>query len=139
MQSFIVHVCVALHVAADGWLACLYAHVRCATSQLAIRYKCSYCHASLKPYDSSKIMRISWGYAAGLHHIKGLHSLQHLVLWNCLRLTEGGLTVLASLTSLTHLSLRGCQQLTDSALPHLAALSALRHLNLTACERMAGL
>jgi len=96
-------------------------------------------HALLKPHDTSKILRVSWGYVAGLQHIKGLHSLQHLVLWNCLRLTEGGLTVLASLTSLTHLSLRGCQQLTDSALPHLAALSALRHLNLTACERMAGL
>ena len=99
----------------------------------------SECHACLKPHDISKLPRIPWGYAAGLQHIKGLHSLQHLVLWNCLRLSEGGLTVLASLTSLTHLSLRGCQQLTDSALPHLAALSALRHLNLTACERMAGL
>ena len=99
----------------------------------------SECHACLKPHDTSKLLRIPWGCTAGLQHVKGLPSLQHLVLWNCLRLTEGGLTVLASLTSLTHLSLRGCQQLTDSALPHLAALSALRHLNLTACERMAGL
>ncbi len=96
-------------------------------------------HARLKPHDTSKLLRTAWGCAAGLQHVKDLHSLQHLVLWNCLRLTESGLTVLASLTSLTHLSLRGCQQLTDSALPHLAALSALRHLNLTACERMAGL
>ena len=61
-----------------------------------------------------------------------------LVLWNCLRLTEGGLAVLSGLNKLTHLSLRGCQQLTDSALPQLVALTALQHLNLTACERMAG-
>ena len=77
--------------------------------------------------------------SAGLQHIKGLCSLQHVVLWNCLRLTEGGLTMLASLSRLTHLSLRGCQQLTDTALPHLVALGALRQLNLTACERMAGM
>ena len=75
---------------------------------------------------------------AGLQHIKGLAKLQHVVLWNCLRVTEAGLAALVTLTSLTHLSLRGCQQLSDSALPHVAALSALQYLNLTACERISG-
>ena len=75
----------------------------------------------------------------GLGHIKGLGQLEHLVLWNCLRLSEAGLTVLSSLTKLTHLSLRGCQQLSDTALHHVAALNTLQHLNLTACERMSGM
>ena len=74
----------------------------------------------------------------GLHYINNVIKLQHLVLWNCLRLTEGGLSSLSGLTQMTHLSLRGCQQLTDHALPHLAVLTALRQLNLTACERMSG-
>jgi len=33
MQSAFLYVSAALHVAADGWLACLYAH---ATTQLAV-------------------------------------------------------------------------------------------------------
>lgn len=75
----------------------------------------------------------------GLQHISGLTKLQHLVLWNCLRLTEGGLSALQCLAHLSQLSLRGCQQLTDHALPHLTPLTALRQLNLTACERMSGM
>lgn len=77
--------------------------------------------------------------AAGLKNVEVFgRSLQSLVLWNCLRLTEEGLQVLRCLPHVTSLSLRACQQLSDSAMPALASLSSLLRLDLRACERFTG-
>lgn len=78
-----------------------------------------------------------WG--AGLKNAAVFgRTLQSLVLWNCLRLTEEGLEVLRCLPHVTSLSLRACQQLSDSAMPALASLSSLLRLDLRACERFTG-
>ena len=75
---------------------------------------------------------------AGFRAVAKLVRLQRLVLWNCMQLSNPGLSFLTNLSSLAELSLRGCQQLTDAITPTLAHLSNLTTLDLRACERFTG-
>ena len=76
--------------------------------------------------------------ATGLTALGPLTRMQSLTLWNCLGISEQGLSAATGMQGLTALCLRGCQQLSDELLWPLAALPALLRLDLRACERFTG-
>ena len=68
-----------------------------------------------------------------------LRDLRVLNLWNCMRITEGGLAAaLGGLTRLADLSLRGSPHVGDGVMRTLARLPRLRRLDLRACEHIRG-
>jgi hypothetical protein len=68
---------------------------------------------------------------AGLVHLKGLTSLQHLSLSN--KVTDAGLAHLKDLTSLQMLNPSG-SQVTDAGLEHIKRLTSLKTLYLTGTQ-----
>ena len=75
---------------------------------------------------------------AGLLQLAALSRLRALALWNCMRVSAGGLEVFRRLPGLADLSLRGCSQLPDALCFPVAHLTALTRLDLRACERFTG-
>eukprot|EP00808_Paulinella_micropora_P010201 g69102.t1 len=73
---------------------------------------------------------------AGLVHLAGLHRLERLHITRCVKLIGAGLVHLSGLHRLKYLDLRGCEKLTDAGLVHLACLHRLQYLNLNRCNRL---